>query len=242
MRKIFIITILILSFSIFANAQQIPPSYGFVKVVDSQNKAVAEASICRDDCDKVSINQAYLIEKTNQKGLTERGIHLYGDDYKRPISIYKDGYYPFFDVFQLFKFLGYGWKNNRDKPLKIELLKIPQSKDEKKLIGNEQLKRELFWTIYKQDNDTLRKLLKLKISPNLKTGELRGVPISESISAIVFAADLLNNKALAELISTGADINSTKSSAKNVLINYLLAIPQTYPDSQNKEQEAKKNN
>ena len=236
MCKIFIITIFIFLFSTFTNAQEIPPSYGFVEVIDSNNKSVADASVCRGDCDKVSANQAYLIEKTNQQGLMEKGIRLYyGDVYKTPFSIYKEGFYPFFDCYGLFKFLGYGWRNNKDKPLKIELLKIPKSKGEKKIIGNEQLKREFFWAIYNNDTETLRRLLKLKISPNLKTGDLRGIPISESVSAPEFAAKLLNNEALAELISAGADINSKESPAKNVLVSYLLAIPQPDPGRQSSE-------
>lgn len=236
----FVTLVFLFLFSTFANAQEIPPSYGFVEVVDSQNKPVADASVCRGDCEKVSKNEASLIEKTNQNGLMEKGIRLYGDEYKRPFSIYKDGFYPFFDNFQLFKFLGYGWKNNKDKPLKIELLKIPKNRTETKALGDEQKKRELFWAIYNKDTETLRRLLKSKISPDLKTGDLRGVPVSESIPAIVYASDLLNNEAIEALLSAGADICSKDSPAKNVLINYLLAIPQTYPDSQNKEAEAKR--
>lgn len=226
--RIFIITLFVLSLSIFANAQQIPPSYGFVEVVDSNNKPVADASVCRDDCEKVKQNQAYLIEKTNQKGLMEKGIHLYDDAYKRPFSIYKDGYYPFFDIFRLFKFLGYGWKNNRDKPLKIELLKIPQSKNEKKLIGNEQLKREFFLSIYNKDTDSLRKLLKEKIDPNLKTSDLRGVPVSEGVPAIVYAADLANIEAIKELLSAGISLRTKDSPENKILLNYLFAGPNLY--------------
>lgn len=238
MRKIFIITIFLLSFSIFANAQQIPPSYGFVEVVDSHNKPVADASVCRGDCENISKNQAYLIEKTNQKGLMEKGIHLYGDEYKRPFSIYKEGFYPFFDCYGLFKFLGYGWKNNKDKPLKIELLKIPKSKEEKKIIGDEQLKREFFWAIYNNDTDSLRRLLKLKISPNLATGDLRGVPVSESVPAVTFAANLANIEAIKELLSAGVDVRKKDSPANNILLNYLTADTRFYSTS--KEEQAQR--
>lgn len=238
MRKIFIITIFLLSFSVIADAQQIPPSYGFVEVVDSYNKPVADASICRGDCNKISTNQAQLIEKTNQNGLMEKGIQISGD-YRLPFSIYKESFYPFINCFDLqFKDLYGGWRNNKDKPIKIELLKIPQNENEKNLIEKEQQKREFFLSIYNKDMDSLRQLLKAKINPNLNTGDLRGVPISTNIPAIIYAADLANIDAIKEFLSAGVDVSAKNSTTNNILLNYLLASPYFY--SQTEEERKQK--
>ena len=44
-RQIFIIAFFVFACSIAANSQQIPPSYGFLEVVDYKNEPVADASV-----------------------------------------------------------------------------------------------------------------------------------------------------------------------------------------------------
>lgn len=220
MRKIFIIAIFILAFSIFANAQG-AVSYKFLEIVDYENKPVVGATVnIQGSCNGGT-------QKTNEKGQLDGGFPIgYGDCHTHSFSISKDGYYPYADIFSL---IGVISKSNEIKTTKIELLKIPTTKIEEKAIGNEQLKRELFLAIYKRDKNSLHKLLKSKINPNLTTKELRGIPIGENIPAIIYAAGLGNNEALEELLSAGADIRSKESLAKNILITYLFSIPQTNP-------------
>ena len=216
----------IFAFLIFADAQEIPPSYGFLEVVDYKNEPVANATVCRGDCARLSMNRAELIEKTNEKGLLEKGIRIYGE-YSIPFSIYKDGFYPFIDCFRLFDFMRGGWKNNKDNPVKIELLKIPRTKNEKKAVGKEKLKREFFLAIYNNDTDSLRQLLK-KVNPDITTGEMRGIPVSKNISAIVYAADMANIDAVKEILAAGVKLRAKNSAINNILLNYLLADTRFY--------------
>lgn len=234
-RRISVIFVCALSFifivSIAADAQQIPPSYGFLETVDYKNQPVADASVRllnRVISEETLTAQGYLIGKTNQQGLLEKGIEVRGSRYGTPFSIDKEGFYPFIDCFGLFDFLGYGWKNNRDKPLKIELLVVPQTKNEKKAVGDEQRKRELFLAIYKDDATAVGRLLKSKVNPNVTTAELRGVPVSKNIPAIIYAADLANIEAIKELLSAGVKIRAKDSPANNILLNYLLADTRFY--------------
>jgi ankyrin repeat protein len=234
-RRIFAVFVCALSFifiaSIAASAQQIPPSYGFLETVDYKNQPVADASVRqlnRVISEEPLTAQGYLIGKTNQRGLLEKGIAVRGSRYGTPFSIDKEGFYPFVDCFGLFDFLGYGWRNNKDKPLRIELLIIPQTTDEKKAVGDEQRKRELFLAIYKDDAAAVGRLLKAKINPNITTGELRGVPVSKNVPAIIYAADLASIEAIKELLSAGVKIRAKDSPANNILLNYLLADTRFY--------------
>lgn len=208
-----------------ANAQQIPPSYGFLEVVDYKNQPVADASVrlLNRIFDESTINQQPVVRKTNQKGLLEKGLVIRHSDFLTPFSIDKPGFYTFIDCFGLLNFSNVGWKDNRESPVKIELLKIPENRAEKKTVGNEQQKRELFLAIYKVDTAAVRKLLKAKINPAITTGDLRGIPGLKNFPAIVYAADLANIEAIKELLSAGADIRAKSSPANNLLINYLLA-------------------
>lgn len=236
LRRIYVALVCALSFisvaSIIANAQQIPPSYGFLETVDDKNQPVADASVRllnRVINQEQLSKQGHLIGKTNRQGLLENGIEVRGSSYAIPFLIDKEGFYPFVDCFGLFDFLGYGWRNNKDKPIRIELLTIPQTKDERKIVGDEQRKRELFLAIYKDDAAAVGRLLKAKINPNVTTAELRGVPISKNIPAIIYAADLASIEAIKELLSAGVKIRAKDSPANNILINYLLADALVYP-------------
>ncbi len=235
-RRIYAALIYTISFifivSIAADAQQISPSYGFLETVDDKNQPVADASVRllnRVINEEPLTKQGYLIGNTNRQGFLEKGIEVRGGRYGMPFSIAKEGFYPFVDCFGLFDFLGYGWRNNKDKPLKIELLIIPQTKDERKTVGDEQRKRELFLAIYKDDAAAVGRLLKAKINPNVTTAELRGVPVSKNIPAIIYAADLASIEAIKELLSAGVKIRAKDSPANNILINYLLADTLLYP-------------
>lgn len=234
-RRISIIFICALSFifivSIAVDAQQISPSYGFLEAVDYKNQPVPDASVRvlnRVISEEPLTEQGYLIGQTNQQGLLEKGIAVRGGRYEVLFSINKKGFYPFVDCFGLFDFLGHGWRNNKDKPLKIELLMIPQTKDERKIVGDEQRKRELFLAIYKDDAAAVGRLLKAKINPNITTAELRGVPVSENIPAIIYAADLASIEAIKELLSAGVNIRAKDSPANSILVNYLLADTRFY--------------
>jgi ankyrin repeat protein len=227
-QRIFIIAVFVLMFSVGLNAQQIPPSYGFLEVVDYKNEPVAGATVCRGDCGDLPKNQAQSVEKTNEKGLLEKGLRIDVGESSISFSIYKDGFYPFLDGFRLFDSMRGGWRNNRDNPIKIELLKIPENRAERKTVGNEQLKRDFFLAIYRGDAVSLRKLLKSNINPDITTGELRGIPVSKSVPAIVYAADSANIEAVKELLAAGVKIRAKNSAANGILLNYLRADARFY--------------
>lgn len=230
MSKIFIIAFLIFASVVVANTQTLPPSYGFLEVVDYKNQPVIDAKV-------IPLNSnIYDQRQTNQKGQLENGFpRPYSKFAIFNFSIEKDGYYPFYDYFGVFKFLGGGGRNNKDEPIQIELLKIPKSRAEKKAIGNEQQKREFFGAARKGDALAVRKFIKSGLSPNLTTSDLRGVPATKDIPIIIYAAKSGNGETVKAFLSAGVNVRKKAETINNILVVYLEAYPfrlNYYPDTE----------
>lgn len=226
MNKIFLTSIFLLILSVFANAQDVPPSYGFVEVVDYKNEPVSDASvrlINRGDYTDSQTGQAAV--KTDEKGLTEKGIMIRHSDFDIPFSISKPGYYTFIDCFGLFNFKKGWWRDNKENLLRIELLKIPENGAERKAIGNEQQKREFFLAAVKSDVEAVRRFLKADLSPNLTTSDLRGLPAKRDVPIIYFALSFSDKlspskpQVLKLFLDAGADVRSKFT--RSILADYL---------------------
>lgn len=228
MRKLFIITVFILAFSIFAKAQG-TTEYRFLEVIDSANKPVVDATV------KVQISCDGGDKKTNEKGLVER-FPIGGGDCGSldDFTILKDGYFTFRDI----GFFSSQYRNNtyleqffynqyRNQDIyKIELLKIPKNKAEQKAIGKEQQKRELFWAVRDKNSVAVRKLLESGVNPYLKTSELRGVWLApQNLSAIVYAAALGDIDTVKEFLKAGVELPKLDVPNRNILLYYLDANP-----------------
>jgi ankyrin repeat protein len=222
--------------AIFAQAAiaQTPlSSYGFLEVVDFEDKPVVKATVKSSD---------YLSQQTNQNGNIESGVQLkyaYFAFNTPSFSITKKGYYTFTDYFDIFKFLGEIGRNNKDKPLKIELLKIPENPTEKKVIGDEQLKREFFIAARTGDLATVHNLIKSGLNPNLTTSELRGVPAPQGVPIIIYAARSGNPETVREFLAAGVDLRKKDEPIRKILLTYLQAIPfqQKYPRTETEKAE-----
>jgi ankyrin repeat protein len=204
-RQILLATVFVSAFLflsvITANAQQLPYEYVFLEVVDSENKPISDAETGN--------------QKTDEKGLVKLSSGRGGRDHQFVLNnfiITKPGY---------FNFEGLGFLTS----YRIELFKIPQNDDERKVLGNEQSKREFFFAIKNRDTATLRKLLKSGISPNILAEDLRGISAPKTLSAIAYAADVVSIEALQLLLSVGVKINVKNSPSNGILINYLNADP-----------------
>lgn len=212
MSRIFIITIFIFAFSAFANAQG-AVSYRFLEVVDYANKPIADAAV------KVEGSCVASEQKTNQQGRLEKGFPIgYGDCQTYGFNISKDGYYSFADFFGV---TGAISGSSENEPTKVELLKIPNTKAERKSIGKEQLKREFFAAARNGDILTVRKFLKSGFSPNLTTSDLRGIPGFKDVPIILFAVSSRDFAVVNEFLSAGVDVSKTP----NILISYFDANP-----------------
>ena len=204
--------ITIFLFSSLTSAQEIPPSYGFLEVIDYENKPVADAAVSS----RLFSGEA----KTDEQGQLANGIPIRPFEPYSFFTIKKDGYYTFTDYFGLFNFLPYS-RDNKDKPIKIELLKIPENSAEKNAVGNEQLKREFFDAVINGDTVAVRKFIKSGLDPNLKTSELRGVPVLEDLPIIHYAAKSGNIETIKTLLAAGADIRQKDLPTAEILLTYL---------------------
>lgn len=212
MYKIFIITISIFAFSAFANAQG-AVSYRFLEVVDYANKPIADATV------KVAGSCVAGEQKTNQQGRLEKGFPIgYGDCQTYGFKISKDGYYPFADFFGVTEAIS---GSSENESTKVELLKIPHTKAERKAIGKEQLKREFFAAAQNGDILTVRKFLKSGFSPNLTTSDLRGIPGFKDVPIILFAVSSRDFAMINEFLSAGVDVGKIPG----ILISYFDANP-----------------
>lgn len=217
LQQTLIIAFFVFTFLVAVNAQQIPPSYGFLEVVDSKNEPVPDASVSL-------LNNNYYSEKTNQNGRIEKGLHIYPGDRETPFSIEKTGFYTFVDYYGLFGFLSGGFRNNRENPIKIELLKIPENRAERKIIGNERQKREFFGAARTGDAVTVRKFIKSGLSPNLTTSALRGIPAEKDIPIIMFAAKSGNGETVKEFLLAGVKVRPKEEPVRDILVVYLQSF------------------
>lgn len=221
---VFIPMVVFLTF-IGANAQT-AVDYRFLEVVDYTNKPVADATVnVEGGCDRGK-------KQTNEKGQLEKGLPVWhGDCGTRDFTISKTGYYSFTDDFNI--------TNSTKGPIKLELLKIPQTRAEREAIGNEQLKREFFVAAKKGDAAAVRNFLKSGLSPNLTTSDLRGVPAFQNIPIIFFAASSGDKETVNELLSAGANVRGKNEQIGAILVSYIGAGPfrRRYPptDAERKE-------
>lgn len=217
MRQIFIISLLIFTFSIIANAQQIPSSYLFLEVVDSNKQPVTQAKVETPTNQHPSNDKS---KQTDEKGLVDfRFVGFRG--LPKDFIISKSGYYDF-DVLALFRISDYQREYSERQKFTVELLKIPQNRTEKKALGNEQLKREFFLAVIKGDVQEVRKLLKSKsIDPNISTVDLRGVPSPKELPAILYAADNANVEIIDEFLAAGINLRRENSNIHNLLSYYI---------------------
>ncbi|CAN5617606.1 hypothetical protein BH20ACI4_BH20ACI4_23730 [soil metagenome] len=206
--------IFVLSFSIFANAQQVP-DYLFLEVLDSKGKPVQEAEVQTFKHDFNSNNKRF----TDEKGTIQFFLPWSSQDGSLDsyFTVIKDGYFTYHD-------LG-GSGNRSNSKAQIEFFKIPQTNAEKRSLGNEQLKREFMWAAKTGDAETVKKLLKKGISPNLTTSDLRGVSGRKDVPAIIFAALSANAETVETLIKAGVSLQKKEESFRSILLAYLRSDP-----------------
>jgi ankyrin repeat protein len=199
----FLFVIIFLSFA--AAKAQTAVSYQFLEVIDSNGKPVADATV------ETLGFRAERSFKTDEKGQIEKIEVYYGDYTTTGFAISKTGFYPFRYEFEE----GYSTR----VPLRIELLKIPQTKDERALIENEQRKREFFAAVRKADTEAVRKFLKMGLSVNLSSADLRGVPFEKNVPIIIYAARTGDSQIVNEFLKAGVDVRKIP----DILLTYLSA-------------------
>ncbi|MGI8469831.1 MAG: ankyrin repeat domain-containing protein [Pyrinomonadaceae bacterium] len=201
-----------------ANAQG-AVSYRFLEVVDYANKPVPDATV------KVQASCESGEQKTNEKGQLEKGLPIgLGDCHTDNFSISKNGYFSFPDYFGIISNI------YSREPIRIELLKIPETRAERRAVGNEQTKREFFIAARKGDAESVRKFLKTGLSPNLTTSDLRGVPAEKDVSVFVFAVSSGDGETVKAFLSSG--VNARKF--PDILAIYLTAnsFARHYPENE----------
>lgn len=199
------------------NAQQVPTSYLFLEVIDSNKQPVAGAKVESASTDDYFENKKSKL--TDEKGLVSfvfRGFDGLPNDF----VILKSGYYNF-DVLALFGIPTDRREYSRRDRYTVELLKIPKNRIEKKLIGNEQLKREFFLAVMKGDTPKVHKLLRSGIDPNISTDDLRGVPGPKDIPAILYAADNIDIETINEFLGRGVNLRKENSNISNILSYFV---------------------
>lgn len=216
--RIFFVPVFVASFSLFlsvgVNGQTIS-NYLFVEVFDSDKSPVPNATV------EVAINSVRRVVTTDEDGIAyvQALPRYYRNITTSEFKVTQAGYFPVQD-------LG-GSDNDYDgRKARVELLKIPRNKRERRALGDEQRKREFVWAAKSADFQTVRKLLKAGISPNLNTNDLRGVPSPKNVPAVVFAAASGDAKTVATLLEAKANVQSQKPEPlRAVLIFYLQADP-----------------
>lgn len=222
-RRIFAVTVFVCSFvflSATAADAQAMVSYLFLEVTDANQKPVAGA--------KIEAPSPYETEtETPIKETDEKGSARF-ESWNRPpdptaFRILKSGYYSF-DLFGLLRgiFNENGFYESRK--LKVELLKIPQNKAEKKALGDEQVKRDFFAAVLKGDAAQIRRLLKSKIDPNISTDDLRGVPAPKKIPAMLYAAENADTAAMNEFLAAKVNLRDENSNIRNLLAFYVGSL------------------
>ena len=195
-------------------AQMPPYEYRFLdlKVVDASGAPVADATVVSDR------RASEAKSKTNRSGRWTGEFYL---PYRSRVewlnfSILKPGYFPFIDYF--------GTINRPEKPITIELLKIPETRAERKAVGREQLKRELFGAAKTGDAAAVRRLLQTGVSPNVTTTDLRGVPVEKGVPAVVYAARTGSGATVSAFVRAGSIVRRRSEPTRSILKTYL-AVP-----------------
>lgn len=191
---------------------QVAVSYLFLETIDSNGKPVAGAAL---ESPRYSSRSRQTDDNGRLQIMDEyRGARPFMPEF----TITKSGFFPFQD-------LGVegGYYGRRE--IKIELLKIPQNKDERKALGNEQQKREFFQAIQNRDVETVRKLLKVGVKADLTTADLRGVTAPQDAPALVYAAALGDVEILETLLRAGTRKWRTNKIGRLALGFYLDSYP-----------------
>lgn len=215
MRKVFIIAAFVFVFSIIADAQQVP-DYLFLETLDSKGKPVPEATV---DVPADGFTSQPRKAVTDEKGTF--GFYLpwesHYDTLTSFFTVSKDGYFIYRDL---------GGSGGRGRSTaRIELLKIPVNDKERRIVGDEQLKREFMWAAKTGDAAAVKNLLQKGISPNLNTSDLRGVAGRKGVPAIFFAALSADGETVKTLIEAGVNVRSKDEPYRSILLTYLLADP-----------------
>lgn len=214
--QLMLIVIFILFFSATAKAQQVP-NYFFLEVHDS-NQIPVEGAKVESDFIFGSTDKNYVKQnlKTDEKG--KAGFYLESNHYyvlyPSLFSVSKDGYFTFNDL---------GLINTYKTPAQVELLKIPQTDEEKRFLGDEQTKREFIWAAKTGDAKTVKNLLGKGISPDITISDLRGVPGAKAISAIELAVNSADAGTIKTLLEAG--VTTSEKLKQNFLLDYLKADP-----------------
>lgn len=210
MRKIFTVLIFIFLFSAFANAQAMT-SYLFVEVVDSNQKPVSEATVA------ANVRSYTKQSKTDENGkFRVEFLDMGRPKFSSQFTISNPDYYPFYD------FGGINGAGSRE--VKIELLKIPKTKKERKVLGDEQFKRDFFTALQKGDVETVRKSLKSGVNPNVAIGDLRGITGYGNLPAIMFSVMLGDVPMIKTLLEAGADIRKKDEFISHILFHYFYDV------------------
>ena len=194
----------IIFLSCAAVTAQTAVNYQFLEVVDFQGNPVAGATV------EAIGYQEQKSYQTDEKGQVEKLPVFAGDYTTTGFMISKTGYYPF-----RYEFEGFSTR----VPLRLELLKIPQTDAERELIENEQRKREFFAAARKADVEAVRKFLKSGLSANLTSSELRGIPFEKNVPILFYAAKSGDSQTVNEFLAAGADV----SKIPDILTTYLFA-------------------
>jgi ankyrin repeat protein len=210
----FFVVLSVLLFCAFAGAQQVP-DYLFLEVLDSNKKPVAGATVENAPSNFGSERK----QITDEKGTV--GFYLpwdnRADNLASFFTVLKDGFFTYHDF-------GGSGTHGRSRA-QIELFKIPQTGEEKTSLGNEQLKREFMWAAKAGDAETVRKLLKKGINPNLTTSDLRGISGRKDVPAILFAVLSADSETVETLIKVGVSVRSKEEPIRSLLLTYLRADP-----------------
>lgn len=206
--RFFIVIVLFCASSILANAQIPKFSYLYLETLDSNQKPVSEAKVT------ITYRDQQEFKYTDAWGECK---FWFPKEYVPRFTIIKPDYYPFYD----FGVLRYGGGGN----IKVELLKIPALKSERKALDDEQSKREFFWAIQSGDVQSVRKFIKSGISPNLTIGNLRGVSGYENIPAVMYPAEAGDGAMLKLLLENGADVRRKDEYLSNIFFYYFQANP-----------------
>jgi ankyrin repeat protein len=198
-----------------SNAQEVP-DYLFLEVMDSKGAPVPSAEV---QTVKSDFNRTGSKQFTDEKGAFRFYLpwSSHYENLDSYFTVIKDGFFTYHD------FGGSGrWTSSNAR---IELLKIPQNNAEKLSLGNEQLRREFMWAVKTGDAETVKKLLKKGISPNLTTTDLRGVSGRKDVPAILFAALSADSETVETLIKAGVRIEGKEEPIRSILSKYLRSDP-----------------
>lgn len=246
LERVLIFSVSVLSaaflFSSVAGGQVPRDTYRFleVQVIDSSGKPVKDAAFdfsgkpLAEATDEIGRYEEGKL-KTDQSGRLETSLpsYLKGLDREIGFTVLKPGYFPFTDYFGIIS-------RNWSDPVKIELLFVPQTNAERKAVGREQEKRELFGAAKMDDAAAVRKLLRIGLDPNLTTTDLRGVPAECDVPVFVYAATSGDGETIAEFLRAGADAHRKDESTRRILVSYLNADPLTRHYSDAETEKAKR--